>query len=526
MPPLELARVPLFAGLSDEALAALRDQLRTRTFEIGETIFREGDRGDTLFVILRGLAMVQVGQGADAEVVARLRRGDVLGEMSLLTGEPRSATAVAAFPTITLELDRAVYTALLARHPILLDNLARLLRERLVASNQRSWRQLGQASALILGEGGAEEADRVIRVARRARAGSLVVGDLRDPTAGVGLLEAVESGDVLAVLAVDDPLLGGVLKHADRVGFVGDPAQLSALQARMGDGAPRLSRDPDPDRMGRWLARARWGLALGAGGARGYAHVGALEVLGEAGYAPDAVAGSSIGGVVGALVAMGMDPPTLEATMRRVFTPDTVAALFRLSLGPASPAMTLWTRLLREVTEDRNFSDLTIPLVVMCVDLESGQPAPLQEGPVWEALLATTALPGLAPPVRRGDQRLVDGLALVPVPTGAVEPLVDLTVAINLMSRDTLPTWPGEESRGPPRGASALDVLLEAMELTHIEVSTRHAARATVPITPRFGPCTWKDFHRADQLLEAGRVAARSRVSALQALIHPRPAVP
>lgn len=514
----ELASASLFAGLTGEALDAIRPLMRPRSFAAQEPLCRAGEPGESLFIIARGLAHVLFGEGEEQQVIARLRRGDVVGEMSLLSGEPRSATVLAVVPTEVLELDRATFSALLAAHPVMLDNLVRLLRERLMASNLRAVRPPRHAAALVVADGADAAADAVIDELLRVRAAPLVLGDRRRGAPISRLLDEAQTTDVVAVLRSDDPALVGVLDYVDRAAFLGEPRSFDALRAR----EDRLVTSEDPAWLGRYLARGRLGLALGAGGARGYAHVGALRVLHDAGYSPDVVAGSSIGGVIGACVAMGMDPDRLESTLRGMFTPDTVSALFRLSLGPTSPAMTLWTRLLREMTEDRDFSDLPIPLTVMTVDLESGQPAPLTEGPVWEALLATTALPGMAPPLRRGEQRLVDGLALVPVPTMSVEPLSDVTVAVNLMNRETLPRWPGDDSPPPPRGSSALDILLEAMELTHVEVSTRHAARADVPITPRFGPSTWKDFHRADDFLAAGELAAREQLGALRALLHPR----
>lgn len=509
----DLASVSLFAGLSATALERLRAGMRPRSYAVGEPICVEGEAGDTMFVLASGLAHVVVGDGEARQVLARLRRGDVLGEMSLLTGEPRSATAVAAAPTQALELDRRTFTALLATEPALLDNLVRLLRERLVASNRRGLRPRTSASALIVGRGGEAAAAQVIAAAQRVRAAPLRVGDRRQGASIAALLDANEREDVLAVLGPEDPALAGVLDHVDRVAVVGEP--------ELGARGARLTRHEDPAWLGRFLARGRLGLALGAGGARGYAHVGALHALEAAGYRPDAVAGSSIGGVVGALVAMGLGAAEVEAAMRRAFTPEAVTALFKLSLGPNSPAMALWTRLTRELTEDRSFADLKLPLVILCADLETGQPAPLTDGPVWEALLATTALPGMAPPVRRGAARLVDGLALVPVPTRAVEAHSDVTVAVNLMSRDRLPAWPGEEPVIAAKGGSALDVLLEALELTHTDSSVRCAALADVPITPRFGPSTWKDFHRADAFLAAGQAATDASLPALGALLRP-----
>jgi NTE family protein len=163
----------------------------------------------------------------------------------------------------------------------------------------------------------------------------------------------------------------------------------------------------------------------------------------------------------------------------------------------------------------------------MAVDLNTRQPAPIREGPVWEGLVASTALAGLYPPFLRDGQRLVDGLALVPVPTAAVaEAGADIMVSVNLMSRETLPAWPSGDVPAPSgmrRTTGTLDTLLEVMDLAQLDSSVRHAALADVVITPRFGPSTWRDFHLADHFLAAGREAARAQLPSLSALARPQP---
>jgi predicted acylesterase/phospholipase RssA len=163
----------------------------------------------------------------------------------------------------------------------------------------------------------------------------------------------------------------------------------------------------------------------------------------------------------------------------------------------------------------------------MAVDLERREPAPPTGGPLWRALLAATALAGIFPAVEEDGRRLIDALALVPVPTDAVAELgADITVSVNLMSRDTLDAWPGEPApAGPPKGSGSrmLDTLLEVMELAQLDSSIRHAAQAHVVITPRFGPASWREFDLADRFLAAGRAAAEEQLATLGALARPQP---
>ena len=101
----------------------------------------------------------------------------------------------------------------------------------------------------------------------------------------------------------------------------------------------------------------------------------------------------------------------------------------------------------------------------------------------------------------------------------------DLTVSVNLLSRDTLAAWPGEAPPPPEqakRGSRMLETLLEVMDLSQLDTSVRHAELADVTITPRFGPSSWRDFHLADLFLMAGRRAAEEQLPALQALARPQ----
>jgi NTE family protein len=304
------------------------------------------------------------------------------------------------------------------------------------------------------------------------------------------------------------------------------PAEGGAGANGSGLANPCRLEPPDLAWLARHLTRTKLGLALGAGGAKGYAHVGALQVLEQAGYVVDYVSGSSIGAIVGAYLALGMDSAQIDATLRSAFAAGNVAQLFKTSLGGGGSALETMSRLMRETTAERSFADTSIPLAVMTVDLTERAPAPLRDGPLWEALLAATALAGVFPPHERGGHRLVDGLALVPVPTGAVfEDGADLAVSVNLMGAETLASWPEqpELASAPARQGrgGTLDTLLEVMDLSQLETSARHAQLADVVITPRFGPAHWRDFHLADLFLTAGRRAALEQLPALQALSTP-----
>ncbi len=119
-----LGRCRLFAGMGQEPLRAIARTLRARRFRRGEVLFHEGDPGDALFVVASGAVKVVVpSEEGEEAILATLRRGDFLGELALLDGAARSASAVALEPTETLALPREQFLALVAAEPAIRDAL-------------------------------------------------------------------------------------------------------------------------------------------------------------------------------------------------------------------------------------------------------------------------------------------------------------------------------------------------------------------------------------------------------------------
>jgi small-conductance mechanosensitive channel/CRP-like cAMP-binding protein len=117
-----IAAVPVLASLSDEAHRALAEQSHERLFGDGEVIVREGDAGRTMFVVRKG--RVEITVGPEARRVATTDEGGYFGEMSLLTGDPRTATVTARGDTTVLEIDADAFRAYVHSHPVVVDQLA------------------------------------------------------------------------------------------------------------------------------------------------------------------------------------------------------------------------------------------------------------------------------------------------------------------------------------------------------------------------------------------------------------------
>jgi NTE family protein len=155
-------------------------------------------------------------------------------------------------------------------------------------------------------------------------------------------------------------------------------------------------------------------LALGGGGVRGFAHIGVLQALEKNGFRVRSIAGTSAGSIMGALYATGL---TLEEILEKSATVDQ-RKIFSVnqSNDPSLMSLAGLKNLLVDFLGTKEIEDLPIPFAATSVDIKSGKEYIIHKGNVIQAILASTAIPGVFPPVQRGDLQLVDGGILDPVP--------------------------------------------------------------------------------------------------------------
>jgi NTE family protein len=574
---LTLAGSGLFEGLTEDQVEVVAGRMRPRRFAPGEQLCAAGDPSDRIWLITGGLVIWSAGTTAGGgEIELRMRKGDVIGAQDALTKAERTATVSASTITDTLELDADDLLDLARQFPRILINVIQTQRERLFRASARSAALFsasvrssstrGEEIGVIAGPSLKGVIPGLIAAARMASAQPVTVADRSLSFAGALTASdelAGEHATVLIPSEFDPETVGVLLDEADRVvALVGNAEEAARLgnvaQAAEGrrleiilvsDEARQASQmwpagalnlivrecprqrdfplaDADAAWIARHLTRTKLGLALGAGGAKGYAHVGVLEALERAGYTVDYVGGSSIGGFVASQLALGYSAREIDARFREAFSAENTAQLFKSPLVGAA-GMEVLTGLLKEATKGAFFTHTQVPLVILAVDLTARAPVAQRRGPIWEALLAALSVAGVFPTQERDGHRLIDAIALVPVPTAAViEDGADIVVSVNLLGTEMLERWPGvpDEPEGEPakpRRRGPLDTILEAMDLSQLDTSARHAALGDVVITPRFGPAEWRDFQAADLFLEAGRVAASEQLATLQALSRP-----
>jgi NTE family protein len=165
-------------------------------------------------------------------------------------------------------------------------------------------------------------------------------------------------------------------------------------------------------------------LALGGGGSRGYSHIGVLRRLEQEGYRVRAVAGTSAGGIIGAVYAAGYTPDEMEAHFAKMDQYKLFGRSWRD--GPGLLGLVGAAKVLEDLLGDRTFDDLHIPCALTAVDVKSAREVVLREGRVVDAILATIALPGIFPPKEFKKYQLVDGAVLDPVPVSVARLLAPM----------------------------------------------------------------------------------------------------
>jgi NTE family protein len=271
-----------------------------------------------------------------------------------------------------------------------------------------------------------------------------------------------------------------------------------------------------------WLARdlcgLKVGLALGGGSAKGYAHLGVLAALQNAGLPIDCLAGTSIGAAVASIHALGYEGDEaleiMDSLGSRAFRPH-LSTRSLLSVRALRRGM-------RGVCGERRIEDLPMPLAITAADVATGEEVVLRRGLVWPAVLASMAIPGIFPAQRIGDRILIDGGVVQPVPSNVAADLgADVVVGVRLMhASDVQVEAFSEAPRG--RSPSLFAALLRSIELMQSRISAETAATATILITPlelgttvpRIGLRRWKSARQYVALGEAAVEAAMPRLAA------------
>jgi NTE family protein len=244
------------------------------------------------------------------------------------------------------------------------------------------------------------------------------------------------------------------------------------------------------------------GLALGGGFARGFAHLGVLQILEQHQIPIACIAGTSVGSILGAAYASGAPLARIMATCRTLRFRD--IGRWRVSrLGLASNHRL--SDLIDRVFESRQFEDLRLPMAVVATDLNSGEPVVFTEGNLVDAIRASCAFPGLFEPVQIGTRYLADGGLVAPVPTRAA---FVLGVSVGIQ----------DGHRGAP--SNVFQVVARAVHAAQKHQTEAWERHADLVLRPDVQSLAWDDFDRADEAIEAGAAVARRALPRIQKFLE------
>jgi NTE family protein len=552
-----LRNVPVLAGLSEELLERLADDVEEVRVRAGDWIMREGEAADSAFIVRSGRVEV-IDERPPEALIRVLRRGDVLGELALLREGTRSASARARRDTELLELSRAGFEALIQDAPSFALGLTRAMGAQLAASRTPVAAATPPRTIAVVGlDAGAPIAE--------------VAEGLADALARYGSVARLSTGELAAIdqaerdadrvvlrggLAPGEEWTGMCVHETDLVVAVstGEPDRTWLEQATALRGCELVVLGPSVnsevisqlqprevqviaegtrqraalEATARRLAGRSLGIVLSGGGARALAHLGALEELSAAGLRFDRVAGVSLGALVAAAIAMGLGPQEVCETFERSFratnpTRDFTVPAFSLLRGAKA------RRLLDDALGDRRIEELPLRFFCLSCDLVEREPVIHRTGRVVDAVYPSFAIPGVFPPVARTDGRLlVDGGVLDNLPVATMArtgegPViaVDVTGGIGRFQRAQRPglarlarpvrrALTGSEADIPGLG----ETLVRTLTVGSVDTVAAARLHADLVITPQvdgIGLMEWRSIARAREI---GRDATRKALAA------------
>ncbi|MEO7150038.1 MAG: patatin-like phospholipase family protein [Rhodanobacteraceae bacterium] len=554
-----LRRTAVFGHLRAHEMDALVREMAWFSLPGGASLYEAGEPSDALYVVKTGSlgAFGVPNTGGSPRMLGVIPGGTIVGELGLITGQSRTASVRALRDSELLRLSRSGFDALVRAHPEAMLGATRIATDRLLV-------QLREC-----GETDVSGAPRTLAVlpfdtdvdargfVETLRKQLLPFGDCTVIDSALGRDRstawfAQRESEVHYVLYLDD---GDATwrrlceRQADALLLLADarrkpaawthetissviharhrPRHLVLLQppnefvygaARawretLSDGGLRhhhARNQSDIARIARLLSGHGTGLVLSGGGARGFAQIGVIRALREAGIVIDSVIGTSIGAIIGAGVAYEWNDQKMREAYRRALVDgkplrDWTLPLVALTRGGRT------TMLLREAFGEIDIEDLPIDFACLSADLTRGTAVMHRSGLLWRWLRASSAVPGILPPLLHDGHVYVDGAVVNNLPTDVLSGEgVGRIIAVDISADDMLIAGV-DESVSPPLPAlwaerhdgdrpNAFSILVRAGMINSEAGSARRRKLADLLLRPdleRIGLLDWHEFERA-----------------------------
>ncbi|HXR88745.1 MAG TPA: patatin-like phospholipase family protein [Steroidobacteraceae bacterium] len=460
-----LSGLSLFKGLEPGVIRQIGTAAEWLSLPGGATLFRAGERPDALYVVLSGCLGVFLPDRTSQQIRGRVVAGGTVGEMGMISGRPRTADVVALRDTELARVSRESFDRVFGQYPDAMLRIARLTVDRLEQSQSRSPTALqgartftlipqslevdvgGFATEFVqaLSACGRTELVWSVRAAahtshwfHRLEAANDYVVYVADSQPSVWSNLCVRQADALLLLARAETEAGdwSVLDNQRGASLAPQRAELILLHDGdfvRGAAARWIGRHPqiahhhvngaaDIQRVARVLTGRGIGLVLSGGGARGFAHIGIVKALREAGIPIDLVGGTSMGGILGAGVALRWSVQELTDRFRRAFVDVNPLRDYTLPFVSLVSGRKV-SRLLKNAFGDITIEDLPLEFFCVSSNLTSGHSEVHRRGELWRWLRSSVAIPGVLPPIIHKGEVLVDGGTMNNLPVDAMREL-------------------------------------------------------------------------------------------------------
>lgn len=559
-------RLALFQGIDEKDIPSIIQHFEWMSLPGGWTLMRDGEEARHLHIITAGSIGTMITDAKGVEHMAnQLTPGQTVGEFGVLTGEKRIGTLIALRDTELLRISGETFLELAAAFPEIMENLARILGYRVYdlmrgKRNIDEWRSVPKTIAILpLGERAPchQIAQQLkIALAERGKRVRLLDGECQSKNSEWFYDVEAQHDHVLYVAEdLTSPWTQLSLRQADRILFVAradseaptghsiDPfvrkgarrfVELALVHPAGADVARgaidwvgainpdyhynvRENNRGDMARMARFLSGRAVGLVLAGGGARGFAHLGVLRALDEAGIHIDHIGGTSMGGIVGAGVALGWSHDELKERMRKSF-------VMQNPLGKLTfPSISIFggkrvQHLLQDNFADMHIEELWLPYFCVSSNLTIGREIIQRRGLLWQALRASVAIPGIVPPVVDHGDVLVDGAVINNFPADIMAemrrgPIIGIDVESHKAFSDLTEGWVdnpdwgvlGENIRGGP---NIISILMRAGTVNSEAQTNASRVHTDLLFEPPVDEIAIRDWREFETAIDAGYVHA------------------
>ena len=273
------------------------------------------------------------------------------------------------------------------------------------------------------------------------------------------------------------------------------------------------------------MSKPYLGLALGGGGSRGVAHIGALQALHSSGISPDIIAGTSSGSTIGAMYAASLDPFWIENRFRKFMETDLFFKFRSGSLIDGRNEETFLEKVTtkvkqhymvalglnksyvakREVIEKavnflvpcNAFSELKIPMEIVAVDIQSGEEIIYHEGNLKESIIQSSSIPGFFEPTLKDEKIIVDGGVSSPIPIETLKNKVSTIMAVDITN----------SMLKPLKSPNMIEIMRRSDIITSLKLKAKLSSEADILVKPDVAGIHWSDFENFNKLLYSGKSA-------------------